>query len=268
MTLEAFVAEIEAHLRRRPDMAPVRAFNHQMVDLLDRLRPLQGRALLDAATAPQGYALERALARGVSMFVGVGTAVTDVQVAAPGRIGTLVRMDATDLRFPAGSFDLVLCLSAFEHFQDGGAVLREMHRVLRPGGSALVSFEPVWTASYGHHLHHVPEAGRLIPPWAHLLWDPDRMRGALGGRWPAGSPVSLEDAVSWIFASDRINRLPLETQRRLFRDSPLEIEWMVPIVEEDPSGRKALLADYLAGVLPWSAEDLLTRGLSLLLNRR
>jgi SAM-dependent methyltransferase len=48
------------------------------------------------------------------------------------------RMDITDIRHPDGSFDVVLCSHVLEHVPDDGDALRELHRVLRPGGWALV----------------------------------------------------------------------------------------------------------------------------------
>jgi SAM-dependent methyltransferase len=50
---------------------------------------------------------------------------------------TLAVEDATQLSFPADSFDHVVCLSVLEHIGHGGdvAALHEMWRVLRPGGT-------------------------------------------------------------------------------------------------------------------------------------
>jgi ubiquinone/menaquinone biosynthesis C-methylase UbiE len=46
--------------------------------------------------------------------------------------------DAHDLPFTEGSFDVVYCRYLLEHVADPLQVLREMHRVLRPGGRAFV----------------------------------------------------------------------------------------------------------------------------------
>ncbi|MHB1296239.1 MAG: class I SAM-dependent methyltransferase [Anaerolineae bacterium] len=47
--------------------------------------------------------------------------------------------DAQALAFQDGSFDAVTCLEALEFVADGRGALREMQRVLRPGGVLLVS---------------------------------------------------------------------------------------------------------------------------------
>jgi ubiquinone/menaquinone biosynthesis C-methylase UbiE len=46
--------------------------------------------------------------------------------------------DATALPFRDGSFDVVTCRTAAHHFPDVGAAVRQIHRVLRPGGSLLL----------------------------------------------------------------------------------------------------------------------------------
>jgi len=46
--------------------------------------------------------------------------------------------DAGALPFRDGSFDVVTCRTAAHHFADVGAALRQIHRVLRPGGALLL----------------------------------------------------------------------------------------------------------------------------------
>lgn len=58
--------------------------------------------------------------------------------AHAGRI-TFVQHDAQHLPFDAGMFDVVTCLEALEFMRDPRGALREMARVLRPGGLLMVS---------------------------------------------------------------------------------------------------------------------------------
>ena len=44
---------------------------------------------------------------------------------------------------PSGTLDLVLCISVLEHVVDAHGLLHEIHRVLRPGGRALINV-PSW----------------------------------------------------------------------------------------------------------------------------
>lgn len=56
------------------------------------------------------------------------------------------------------SFDLVLCTQVFEHLSDPAAATREIHRVLKPGGVALVS-------THGVFLYHPDPAGTDKDYW-------------------------------------------------------------------------------------------------------
>jgi ubiquinone/menaquinone biosynthesis C-methylase UbiE len=46
--------------------------------------------------------------------------------------------DVADLPLPAGSFDLLVCQAAFKNFTRPDRALAEMHRVLRPGATAVI----------------------------------------------------------------------------------------------------------------------------------
>jgi SAM-dependent methyltransferase len=56
---------------------------------------------------------------------------------APG--ATILRMDATKLDFPDAHFDVVICVEAAFHFDTREAFLREACRVLKPGGTLVLS---------------------------------------------------------------------------------------------------------------------------------
>ena len=264
---ENYISTINAFNKTRPDMDAVRAYNHQMVDILNQLHPVAGKALLDVGASPHGYALERALQLGVSNYVGIGLGVAEtVEVRHQNYTGKLIKMNAEDLAFEPDTFDLILSLSTFEHFFNGPQVLREMYRVLKPGGKVLINFQPVWTSSYGHHLHHLPAVAELIPPWAHLLWTEETMLRACTGRWPADTTMSLREAVEWIYRSDEINRVDIATLRNMFCQSDFVIEWMTPLRDDDTND-KSVIARYLSRLSPYSEEDLMTCGLSLFLTK-
>ncbi len=48
------------------------------------------------------------------------------------------RIDVTDIAFPDGSFDLVICSHVLEHVPDDRRAIREIDRVLRADGTALI----------------------------------------------------------------------------------------------------------------------------------
>jgi SAM-dependent methyltransferase len=266
--LEDYISTIQAFNKTRPDLDEVRAYNHKMIDTLAQLRPVAGKQLLDVGASPHGYALERALQEQVSTYIGIGLGIHEaLEVHHQGRAGKLLNMNAEALEFEPDTFDLLLSISTFEHFSNGAQVLREMYRVLKPGGSVLVSFQPVWTCSRGHHLHHIPAVAKLIPPWGQLLWDAETMYRTCQGHWPADAPMSLEKVIEWIYKGDEINRIDIVTLQNMFYRSEFQIEWITPLLDDESNG-KPLIADYLSKILPYSAKDLMTLGFSLLLNKQ
>ncbi|MCX5769423.1 MAG: methyltransferase domain-containing protein, partial [Candidatus Hydrogenedentes bacterium] len=79
-----------------------------------------------------------------------------------------LQMDAAEMTFADESFDAVMSFSVFEHLPDPGRVLREIRRVLRPGGVAYISIH-LYTCDNGCHdprLYGRSRAG--LPLWAHL----------------------------------------------------------------------------------------------------
>jgi len=61
----------------------------------------------------------------------------------PANFPGAIRADITDIPFDAGSFDAVICIHVLEHIEDDSRAIREIYRILRPGGWALVAI-PVY----------------------------------------------------------------------------------------------------------------------------
>jgi SAM-dependent methyltransferase len=50
----------------------------------------------------------------------------------------MVKMDITDIQFPANTFDAIICSHVLEHIPDDHKAMGELYRVLKPGGWAIL----------------------------------------------------------------------------------------------------------------------------------
>ena len=78
-----------------------------------------------------------------SLVVNVELSLRMIQTGlAMGRRGHYVQSDLGDLAVGSGTVDLVVSLETLEHCPDPGRFLRELHRVLAPGGGLILSCPP------------------------------------------------------------------------------------------------------------------------------
>lgn len=78
--------------------------------------------------------------------------------------------DITELsRFSDASFDVVGSDAVFEHVKDIGSVLKELHRVLRPGGILYAAYGPLWHCCGGDHISGFDG---ISTGYNHLLLEP------------------------------------------------------------------------------------------------
>lgn len=117
-------------------------------DLLKLAAPQPGEQVLDVACGTGVVTLAIATALGpsgsvlgVDLSAGmVASAKVRAQAAGISQ-ARFDRMDAEVLSLPASSFHLVVCALGLMYVPDADAALREIHRVLKPGGRAVIA---VW----------------------------------------------------------------------------------------------------------------------------
>jgi len=87
---------------------------------------------------------------GVGTVTGLELADASVAKARSRGVGEVVQGTLDALPFEAASFDLAVSLDVIEHLEDDRGALRELRRVVRPGGLLLVTV-PAYQWLWGEH---------------------------------------------------------------------------------------------------------------------
>lgn len=166
------------------------------VELLD---PKPGQRVLEAGCG-YGRISEALLGRPGVCLVGMDQSLDMLKVCLRELKGPFspCRADAGRLPFRAGAFDAVLCSGVLMHLRDPGTALRELCRVLRPGGRLVVS------------------ANNLLSPFAIPVWTWIRIRAR-----------SYQAFQTPLFYKRNFRRLGIELQR-VVGDTLLAVAIQVP----------------------------------------
>jgi ubiquinone/menaquinone biosynthesis C-methylase UbiE len=116
-----------------------RRFKNTARALAERIRP-RGQ-ILEVAPGPGYLSIE--LARRGYAVTAMDISSSFVRIARnnaadAGVNVTVERGNAAAMPFADSSFDYVVCMAAFKNFSDPLGAINEMHRVLRPGGTASI----------------------------------------------------------------------------------------------------------------------------------
>ena len=219
---------------------------HQL--LLELAAPAPGESLLDIACGTGLVTFPAARAVGPNGRV-VGTDLSAEMIkaiaaraAAEDLRGEFLRQDAEELEFDDGTFDVVLCALGLMYVPTALKALREMRRVLKPGGRAVVS---VWGA-------------RKNCGWAEIF--PIVERRVASEVCPLffmlGSGDALSDAFSTAgFARTETRRIaptldfasPDEAIGASFVGGPVALAYS----HFDAPTRESAHAEYLESIAPW-----------------
>jgi ubiquinone/menaquinone biosynthesis C-methylase UbiE len=101
-----------------------------------------GGSILEVAPGPGYLAIELAKLGGYRV-VGLDISQSFVEIAGANAKNAGVAVEfrhgnAARMPFPGDSFDFIVCQAAFKNFSEPVQALAEMHRVLKPGGKALI----------------------------------------------------------------------------------------------------------------------------------
>lgn len=136
--------------------------------------PLDGDArLLDAGC---GSGRNMVLLRSLGQVTGLEPSPASVAVAEQRAVGEVVQGSIESMPFDAGRFDLAVALDVIEHLDDDRAALRELRRVVRPGGFLLVTvpaYQWLWSEHDERNRHRRRYTrGRLVAAARDAGWRP------------------------------------------------------------------------------------------------
>ncbi len=157
--------------------------------------------------------------------------------AAPNRADrvTFVVGDATALPFESGRFDVVTQFDLLEHVADDQAAAREAARVLRPGGTLLVSTPHArWRYPwYGAFRPVAPTEAELFAEWGHVRrgYTVDDLRALVG--LPLRAWASFINPVTALGHDIAFSRLP---RRRALLAALAPLTWAGYLLHR-PHGR-------------------------------
>jgi ubiquinone/menaquinone biosynthesis C-methylase UbiE len=156
--------------------------------LIDLVGVDAGDTVLDVATGPGTVARTAAIRAGRSgRVVGIDLSAPMLEVARskPAEPGAapieFIHAPADELQLPDAGFNVVLCQQGLQFFPDQIAALREMRRVLKPGGRVGIA---VWAKGYGRDIEQVlsdclTRVGAKQPTYPSFGTRPDDLTGAL-----------------------------------------------------------------------------------------
>lgn len=139
----------------------------------------------------------------------IEAAVDELKVKYPS--GKFVAGNLPPLPFPDSSFDTVVSFQVIEHIKDDRAFLKEIHRVLRPGGVALIT-TPNRPMSLSRNPWHVRE------------YTPAELTGLASGIFPSVEMkgISGNDKVMEYHEKNRA------AVRRMMRWDVLNLQYRLP----------------------------------------
>lgn len=224
------------------DRIVARAFEEWGHDTVERLAPLEGKTVLDIACGSGTVTLMLAEAVGSTGRV-IGADISPSMLAiARAKAATSAPIEwieapAESLPYETGSVDAISCQQGLQFFPDKTAALKEMRRVLAPGGRAVVS---VWT-----HVEDQDFWGSLQASIG-AVWSPE-LAERYKGPFSLTGETAAELANDAGFAGVTLERATLP--ERLYGGAPALVESLLAagiapdFAMLDDEGRARLLAD-------------------------
>lgn len=133
-------------------------------DLERRYGPLRAQTIVDLGCGP-GFYTEALRALGATV-IPVDNDPSELRLAGRPPTGAILA-DAGDLPLEAGSVDGAFCSNLLEHTPEAEPVIREIERVLRPGGWGYISWTNWYSPWGGHDMTPYQYLGPRLGPRLH-----------------------------------------------------------------------------------------------------
>ncbi|MBN2008126.1 methyltransferase domain-containing protein [candidate division KSB1 bacterium] len=137
--------------------------------MLQHIGSVEGKNILDIGCS-DGLGCDLMLVEKPASITGVDTS-DHVGARFPDPIINYARMDARQLEFSPNSFDVAYSIAVFEHIQEPIDALKEMIRVIKPGGYGYIQAGPLYNSPFGHHMFGYFDDY----PWIHLRLTSDEI---------------------------------------------------------------------------------------------
>ncbi len=153
-----------------------RLAKHTLVPWLERLHVLPRPARVIEIGCAEGGVLSAFVERGTTLAVGtdiMDLLLTTISTPIAEKLGLDITYSHHDVIYEnplpewTGVFDVVILRDVIEHLDDATIALRNISRLLAPGGVVLVTFPPYTSAFGGHQQLLGTKSGGI--PFVHLL---------------------------------------------------------------------------------------------------
>jgi SAM-dependent methyltransferase len=152
------------------------------------------------------------------------------------------------------SFDVVLSISAFEHFSEPEAMVRSMRTFVNSTGQIIITWAEPWYSHSGSHIGNftrIPGTNAAIP-WCNLLFS-DKAMLTLRSRFRADHPDRIEDI------EGGLNKMTVARFEAMMRESGMRVERLeahptlgLPFVSRVFVVRELLTSAATCILRPWS----------------